>query len=294
MDEYGFSWSGNFSNKLYLGVGVNIQSMSYSLLSSYKEQSDADYFQLRNDYTASGVGVNIKLGAIYKINDAFRISAAIHTPTGFTMREDYFPQISYDTETNADGVKAGTTYPEDGASHLKYSLTSPFKANVGLAYIIGKKGLISAEYGLATNKGTLYADEDGDTFDYQYDNDRIKDAYKLGHTFKVGGEYRANSNMSWRAGFAYATGITTSDAYKDIAPYTARTDAEYFLSKNTMYGTLGFGYQENGWYFDVAYMYKTQSQEFMPFTDRFFENKISPAKLTIDNHNIVATLGLRF
>ena len=67
VDEYVLAWSGNFSNRFYLGASFNISTVNYRIFSSYREdlvERGNGYFMLENEYMASGVGVNLKLGEI--------------------------------------------------------------------------------------------------------------------------------------------------------------------------------------------------------------------------------------
>lgn len=289
IDEYAFAWSGNFSNRFYLGIGINLKTISYNMSSSYRETYTNSEYTLKNLYSASGVGFDLSLGAIYRVTDAFRISAAIHTPTVFSITEYYDPILYYAVQHSTLGNKSGTTGPNYSFKD-SYKLTNPFQFNAGLAYIIGKKGLISAEYVYNAYSNARYTDSYGNSSNFEEVNSDIKNMIKDGHTIKIGGEYRVNSNVSLRAGLATMSGTTTQNAQKSMASNTPRTDAEYFLQNRTNYLTAGIGYQENGWYIDFAYMHKASNQEFMPFNT----TDIDPAKLVIRNNNLIATFGLRF
>jgi len=298
MDEYGFTWSGNFANRFYLGVGVNIQTLSYSLSSSYREDDDRYYFRLRNEYTASGIGVNVKIGAICKITDALRISAAIHTPTGLTLRESYYPVLDYYTVYYEPAINdfaeiRGTTHPSSSAAST-YSLTTPLRLNTGVAYVIGKKGLISAEYDCSLNPYAEYAERNGNPDMFSEENAGMRSMYRSEHLLKLGGEFRLTPNLSLRAGTAFQTGITTDNAEKIMWYNTARTDAEYFLPKYTNYASVGIGYQEDGWYIDFAYQYKGQKMQFMPFNAGILDADVPAADITVSSNSLVATVGLRF
>jgi hypothetical protein len=296
-DEYAFTWSGNFSNRFYLGIGINLQSMAYDLSSVYTESTVNDNFTLTNIYSASGFGLNVSVGGLFKITDALRASASIHTPTAMFLTEYYYPTIHY----------AGNEIGPEPASKNNYVINRPFYANLGLAYIFGKKGLISAEYVFTNYKGVSYADEDENKQSFAEENAGMKDMFLNGHTIKVGGEYRVNNNFSVRAGYAMQTSMVDENkADKLMSANSLRTDAEYFVPKNTNYFTLGIGYQEKGWYFDLAVMHKRAAQTFMPFSPVYqvdydsatedFVNILTPkpAEINISSNNIVATFGLRF
>jgi len=297
IDEYAFTWSGNFSNRFYLGIGLNFQSMTYSLSSVYSETTTVnnvtDRFQLRNEFLSTGFGLNLSLGGIFKITDALRASAAIHTPTAMFVKETFSPDL--------DGIRPDYTGSDE------YNVNRPFYANLGLAYIFGKKGLISAEYVFTNYKSTSYADKNGSKQNFLDENSGMKDMFLNGHTIKIGGEYRVKNNFSVRAGYAVQTSMVDNNkADKPMWANSIRTDAEYFVPKNINYFTLGVGYQEKGWFFDIALMHRRATQTFMPFSPQYqwdYDSTVGnivqiptpkPADISIINNNIVATFGLRF
>ncbi|MCL2598035.1 MAG: hypothetical protein FWD66_10400 [Paludibacter sp.] len=295
IDEYGFTWSGNFSNRFYMGIGVNIQSMTYDLDSKYSEQlaDNSGNFTLRNIYSANGFGFNVSIGGLYKITKSLRASAAVHTNTVMLLNEQYYPDL--------DGITP------DYAGKNSYAVNRPFSANLGLAYIFGKKGLLSAEYVFKNYKNTYYADNNFRKKDFEEENDGMKNMFLNGHTIKIGGEYRVTNNFSVRAGYALQTSMVDDKKADKLMWYNSlRTDAEYFVPKNTNYFSIGLGFQGNGWFFDLALMQRRAAETFMPFSPTYqvdYSEDVNdfvnipmpkPADISIINNNIIATFGLRF
>lgn len=80
---------------------------------------------------------------------------------------------------------------------------------------------------------------------------------------------------------------------------TIRTDTEYFLHNGTRYLTAGFGYHENSWYIDLAYMNKLTKEKFYPYNSIRANEMVDcpigePAEVKTINNNLVITLGLKF
>lgn len=295
VDEYAFTLSGNFSNRFYLGIGINLQSMSYNMTSNYSEtlKDESDMFKLVNIYSAKGFGLNVSIGGLFKITNSLRVSASIRTPTTLFLTEHYYPDL--------DGINPGY------AAENNYAVSRPSHANLGLAYIFGKKGLLSAEYVFTNYKNTFYADENENKQDFAEENDGMKNMFINGHTVKIGGEYRLTNNFSVRGGYAMQTSMVDGNkADKPLWTNSLRTDAEYFVPKNTNYFTVGIGYQEKGWFFDLALMHRRAKETFTPFSPAYqydYSNEVNdfvsvpmpePADIKIINNNIVATFGLRF
>ena len=292
VDEYTLAWSGNFSDRFYLGASFNINSISYRIYSSYREdlvERGNDYFVLRNDYIASGIGVNLKLGAIYRLSDAVRLGFSYQTPTSLVVEEQFAPMIEYSIDHSTDGRQSEKSSPStDGGG--KFKIKNPMQLNASLAYLFGGKGLLSAEYVYNAYGNTRFYDEDGNSDTFKEENSTMKDVLQGAHTIKIGAEYRLTDFISLRGGLATTTAATKSDATKDMFTNTIHTDPEYFLHKGTYYFTAGAGYRKNDWYFDLGYMHKRHNESFMPYST----NALKAAKVTTSNNNIVATIGFRF
>ena len=95
ITETAFSVSGNYSNKLFLGATLGFNSLRYTEESTYEELDEQNLvdslkqFQFDQSLTTRGVGVNLKFGMIYWINEYVRFGAAVHTPTWYNMNDSY-------------------------------------------------------------------------------------------------------------------------------------------------------------------------------------------------------------
>ncbi|UYQ91115.1 hypothetical protein MKQ68_13530 [Chitinophaga horti] len=89
-DEFAIGFAGNYSDKLYVGVSLNVPSIHYERNRTYTEgdisndSPDNDpgfyYWTLTDRVKTDAVGFNAKLGLIYSPNGAFRLGAAFHLP----------------------------------------------------------------------------------------------------------------------------------------------------------------------------------------------------------------------
>lgn len=283
INEYGFGWGGNFSNKVFLGANLNISSIDYNLEAIVNENfSDGGNYRLVSFLSQSGIGVNFKMGAIALLTNSLRVGAALHTPTFYTISEanDFSLQSSESTKKEIPSVSASQTY----------SLSSAFQAQGSLAYVFGKKGLISAEYNYANYPGMKFSDTDGNSANYRLENSGMSEVLRGGHLIKLGGEYKINNRVALRAGYAFATGATNPkyDDGKKLQFYTTHTNTEYFDHLNTQYYSLGVGYREASWFVDVAYALKVRNEN-------FYSNQGAPgASSTSNSNNLVCTLGFKF
>lgn len=303
IQEYAFSWGGNFSNKFFLGASLNLRSLNYQMDAKYSEEfplgSDGEFggsMDLSNSIKSKGAGVNFNIGAIFIPVDFIRLGFAVHTPTIYSIKDSYFSSLEYEVNTDINATnqivyqKGKTSTPD---ASLDYQLQSPLKLNASAAVIVGQQGLISAEYELANYSGMKLANDQGDITVYNDENDRIGANLNNVRTIKIGGEYRLTENFSLRAGFANmssATGLEVTKTLNNERYRSYRADNELLRHNRTDYFSLGLGYREANWYIDFAYFNKKIDETFVAFND------ISPktASLITNNNNIVVTLGVRF
>lgn len=288
VDEYSFGWSGNFSNRFFMGATLNFQSLYYKADSKYGETFEGNgSMGLDNTLVMSGTGFNLNLGAIFVPVDFIRFGLALHTPMFYNLGMKNYADL-YSSE--ASGVQAS---PEN---YLKYQQMSPLQLNVSTAFLLDNKGFLSAEYVFNNYKGTRLMDENGDAQSYGEENDGFSQMMNNSRTIKIGGEYKLTENFALRAGFANTSSQAKPEATKWFVPSTTRTDPEYFIHNRTDYLTAGIGYREAGWYIDLAYMNKSLNETFYAYNSRDLNDgyKVSPATVKTNNNNLVITVGLRF
>lgn len=287
IDEYSFGWSGNFSNRFYLGANINLQSLSYRSDSRYSETfAGGGNMNIDNVVTMSGMGYNLKLGAIMVPVDFIRLGLSLHTPMFYNIT-----MVNYADLSSTEGNTQST--PEN---RLEYKQQTPMQFNVSAAFIIDTKALLSAEYVFNNYKGMRFQDTDGDYRSYNDVNDGMSDKLNNSRTIKIGGEYKLTPNFALRAGFANTSSATLPEALPTLIPNTTRTDPEYFVHNKTNYITAGIGYREASWYIDMAYVNRLTDQTFFAYDSSYLTGgyKVNPATVNTTNNNIVISVGLRF
>jgi len=288
ISEYSLGWSGNFSNRIFVGATINLHSMSYMAESKYNEDFEhRGGMTLHNTLITNGNGLNLNVGAIIVPVDFIRIGIAVHSPIYYSVKTTNYSTLAFNT--TVDGQLQSPEFS------TKYKLDTPLQINLSAAFI-GTRGLISAEYIYSDYKNMQLLDVSGDAKAYSYDNLDINTMLNNAHTIKIGGEYKVTNNLALRAGYANQSNITKTDATKWLGATSVRTDPEFFLHNRTDYLTLGLGYREAGWYVDLAVTNKLTDESYYAFnsTDMYDAFKTTPANVkTLTNH-LVATIGLRF
>jgi hypothetical protein len=95
VGEYAFSFGANYSNKLFLGGTLGVQSVFYSEVKITDESNipggQLNSFTFKDDFSYNGVGYNFKFGAIYKPIDFLRLGFAFHSPPGIISIRNLVP-----------------------------------------------------------------------------------------------------------------------------------------------------------------------------------------------------------
>ena len=100
-DLYTISWAGNINNQWYIGVSLNIPTLTYTKQISLYESNGSQYAELKSLFHASGVGVNASFGLISRPTQWLRLGVSLHTPTMLAMSV----QTEGDVYSNINGQK---------------------------------------------------------------------------------------------------------------------------------------------------------------------------------------------
>ena len=223
--QWDFSYGGNYDDRIYYGAGIGIQTLNYEREREYSETVDnpdspfrsAVFFDQLNQ---SGLGVNLKAGIIIRATDRIRIGLNAVSPTWFRVVENFEENVFTEWSGNATVFRGfdSSGEPEFGRpegnrpstiryDEISFSLKTPGRISGGLAYFIGKNGFISAdvEYinyaGTTMNNPRFTIDNFDAGFDFEGDNQTIKDIYSNVFNFRTGAEFRKGI-FRFRGGFA--------------------------------------------------------------------------------------------
>lgn len=270
INEFVLSLGANYNDKLYLGASLGFPFVRYFENTTYSERdydelvADFDEFNVYDNLEARGTGVNFKFGMIFRATNWLRLGAAVHTPTFYDMQEDYNTTISSRFD-NGDEFKESSP---DG--RFDYELETPMRAIGSVAFIIGKFGLISADYEFVDYSSARLRASDYEFFE---ENDAIRNSYTATSNLRLGTEWKYE-NFSFRGGYAIY-----GSPYKNNI-----NDGQ----RNAM--TFGFGLREKSYFLDFAYVRSTASEEYYLYDPAL----VSPVKNDISQHSFIMTLGLRF
>lgn len=342
VNEYNIALGGNFANIVFWGMDFGITNLDYNLYSRWGEKMQNAYVDtgsgvvkqmnaniaLDNNYWASGNGFNYKLGVIVKPVQELRLGFAFHTPTWYSVTENYNAKTGfvYDNATRF-------TSAETPAGENSYNFRTPWRFIASAAGVIGGRLIVSADYDWqsyqymqfsAYNPSSGWNDWGGGWWDdpwywglpaagsadtgtraginneyrgpFSETNSDIKEYYRSSGTLRIGAEFRITPRFSARAGYAYTSSPVKAKARDDQEIIqTSGTLTQYSFDDATHYVSCGLGYNFKSFYIDAAYMYKTRKSVWHAYTPDPDSKFVSPsAKVSNNNNQIVLSMGFKF
>ena len=308
----------NYADKLYLGLNVGVTSLSYVLSEYWQEMpNNADEFptidysdgtsgrfeslRMRRNYRATGSGVYVKAGLIWRPVGGLRLGAAIQTPTLLNLIERY----SYSGEVSVSGKYISPcSSPED---RWGYNLLTPFRFNLGAAYSFGSTAVLSADYEFVDYRHSNFRSSssfDVYSSDFYWANQDIKDLLGPTHALRLGLEVKPVPALAIRAGYDFTTSPQRNrlDGNNVVALSASEKNA---LIKQSV--SVGLGYSTGAFYVDAAFRARFVPDEYItPYYYYYapdpaqFYNKVVDAVETPEVHikshlfDTMLTLGWRF
>ncbi len=286
ITELNLSVGASYKDKMYFGASLNFPIVNYeseSMFSEYDYQNQGDitlngvnttYNRLgfQESIKATGSGVNAKFGLIAKPVFWWRFGLAYHTPTYYTMDEEY----SYDMTSYFGGFNPIGDYFDGNYS---YNLRTPGKVVLGTSIIVQKQGIISVEYNYSDYSSMEYSSvddfasfEEDEALDAQ--NKRINQLYTSAGTLKIGAEWRYD-NVSLRGGYNHVDSpLKNSDVLeRDVVSF-------------------GLGYRWEQYFVDMAVQHTSYNEEIVVYEG--INGESSNAELANDINNYVFTFGYKF
>lgn len=293
INKFDFSYGLNLGDIAFLGASLGVYNINYQQKSYYSENFAAGgYFELHNKLHTTGAGIDFKVGAIVAPLNWLRIGLAVHTPTAYWLEDEASYSVNYDA--GEDKMGGFDSY----RSRTTYDYHTPYKVIGSLAFVIGQKGIISADYEMS-DYSKIYFDQSDDYYwgasnPYDADNDAIENDFRKKHTVRVGGEYRINNNFSVRLGYSWSRMPVKDRVEGENLPiFTAGTTMAYDIPTSNAYYSGGFGYHKGFFFVDFAYALNVQKENLHMFFDPY-NNADSVIGLKAKRHFAVCTFGVRF
>ena len=297
ITELSFGAAANMEDKLYVGASLGVPILNYSRDRRFVESDPANdttnefgFSRFEEDYSVKGIGLNVKLGVIFKPVDFVRVGLSVHSPTLYGLKDEYSGKMVTDVERlfgpNDKGIDSITSdyYFGSQSESFKYDLISPWKILVSASYVLHEtedvtkqRGFITADVEYVTHKSSKFSSsvENGDDTYYKGVNNGIKAVYKNAFNFRVGGELKFKTIMT-RLGFALF-----GNPYKETS-----------LKARRMNLSGGLGYRNKGIFVDLTYVHNLNKDVNFPY--RLTDKANTFADIKDSNGNVLLTVGFKF
>ncbi|MDP9229154.1 MAG: aromatic hydrocarbon degradation protein [Bacteroidota bacterium] len=297
ITEFALGGGANFNEKFYVGGTLGIPILYYEREATFTEadatsnaNNQFDFASITENLQTKGVGLNIKAGLIFKPVEFVRLGLAIHSPTFFSLTDNYSASVTTDTEEfQGEQTQNNTDIPGSPSGEFKYMLMTPYRIIASASYVLrevenvkNQKGFLTADIEYINYKASSFSPDQGQqeadqsTKDYLKSlNKAIDNAYKGTFNFRVGGELKFTTIMV-RVGAAYY-----GNPYKNIAGEKG----------NKLLLSGGLGYRNKGMFIDLSYVHNITKDYHIPY--RLQNTQNFGANIKGSGGNAVLTVGFK-
>ncbi|QLC67903.1 outer membrane protein transport protein [Flavobacterium sp. LPB0248] len=272
--KIGFNIATSYKDRLYLGANLNVHITDYRRSTSFYEDNDnplqpnetISNLRFNNDLYTYGNGFSFQLGAIGKVTDNFRLGVAYESNTWYELYDE-LSQSLFTTRQAAGGpIINANVAPNVVNVYESYTLQTPDRWTFSAAYIFGKSGLLSIDYGIRNYGNAKFKPSNAG---FGGINNEIDNSLASTGELRIGAEYKIKQ-LSLRGGYRYEgspykNGITVGE----LNSYSA-----------------GLGYNFGSTKLDLAYSYLERDSN-QGFFSRGF---IDGANITSKLNNVTMTL----
>lgn len=272
-----FNAATSFKDKLYIGVNLNSHFVDFRQSSRFYEDNEApltpDYtvsrVQFDNDLYTYGTGFSFQLGAIAKLSKELRFGIAFESPTWLRLNDEFTQKLIGVSANTSEELAPDVVNPNTTNYYEPYKLQTPSKWTGSMAYVFGKKGLISVDYAIK-DYSSIQFKPNSDPY-YRTLNNKMNGLLNSASELRLGAEYKIEA-WSLRGGYRL-----------EQSPYKNKTT----IGDLTGYSG-GIGYNFGGTKLDLSYAtFKRATQQ------GFFEQGLTDGA-AINTKNSTITLTLLF
>jgi len=277
LSELALGFGGNYRERVLWGLSLGIPSINFQETKTYDEVDDQGEVTFYDDagydetLEMTGQGINFKFGLIGRIGEQLRLSAAVHSPTFWTVDEAFITDFEYNYTDNGEAL-GGTA--ESELSEAVFNLATPWRFQVGAGYLAGKNGFVSVDVDYQNLSGSKFSSEDFATVDNAA-NDDVDDLLTGSIGIRVGGELNLKP-------FQVRAGV----GMRSLPVQTLRNNEQAaFLD-----GSAGVGYSKGKLFIDLAARYAPNRSYYAPYRTFNFDGQV----VDTDRTRITAMLTVGF
>ncbi len=295
ITELAIAYGGTTGEKIYYGLTLGIPFLNYERTGKFTEAdataaiNNFDFGRVEDYLETKGMGINLKLGAIYRPNLYWRIGLAFHTPTMYQLVDTYRTVITTNTETyKGQLVQSSALFNNGAPGRFQYMMSTPYRAIFSASYVLRsvkdirkQKGFLTADVEYVNHRAVQYSvdpevENSETTRAYLKSlNQAIDRAYQGALNVRLGGELKFNTWMV-RGGAAFL-----GNPYENIAGEQG--------SRMQLSG--GLGYRDQGIYVDLTYVHLSGTDVHAPY--RLANGNFPMAKINQQGAQVVLTFGVK-
>lgn len=259
-----------YKDRLFLGINLNYHYTDIikttSVFESYNnpDPTKLQSVQFDNETHTFGYGFGFNLGAIVKATESLRLGVAYQSPTWYRLEDEQKQAVIAVNNGSVSVYNPGITMIYD-----PYTIQTPGKWTGSVAYVFGKKGLLSADVSTKDYSNTKFRPQN----DYTGINSYMSSALDNAIEVRLGGEYKYKA-YSFRAGYRFdQSPYKVDQAYGDLTGYS---------------GGLGYSFGDSR--IDLAYSYDHRN-----FNYTFLSSGLTdPARVSRYNNNVTVSYSINF
>lgn len=284
LNEFSVGWGKSFDNKFQIGGSIGIPFASYEESKYYSESDPNNKIPIFNrlNYTeylnTTGAGINFKAGFILTPSKYFRVGGAVHSPSWFTLTDNYYTNMDYSYN---DGTENFYEFRSPDGS-FKYKLKTPakFVGSVGSILDFGKvKAFINGD--------VEWIDYNNNTFNFgAYSSDPSEVEYSNQINNEI--EKYLGSVLNVRLGTEIAYGIIRLRAGYETGDSPLSNDK---INISTL--SFGFGVRYDNFFLDFGLRNRQYTEGYVPF-QLVDESKETLVNNDINHTRAVMTVGFKF
>ncbi len=282
INRVNFTAAAQYTNQFYFGLAVNTHIIEQTEESEYNEIAHDGSGNTVDAYQSfwletEGSGISLSAGVIVKPIQNIRLGLSYTSPTWYEIEEqsNLFLEDESDTEIGYYNlIYSNDPEPyENNDSKIidyQYNLRTPGKVTGSVAYVFGKKGLISAD----VSRKDFSCIKLKTAREFEAENTNIATSLKETYQVALGTEWRVKK-LSLRAGYSY-----------EQTPYVYAIDTD-----NISGYAFGLGYNFGSFSLDMAYDYNTHTDY-----KSFYEGGgvVLSTERELSNSRIVTSLNFVF
>ena len=251
-----FNAAGQYGDNLYVGINLNSHFTDFRKSTSFFESNNnttsnvaVNRLRFDNDLYTYGQGFSFQIGAIIKATKELRLGLSYESPTWYKLNDELSQNLVSVRSSSSGDLPADVVNPQITNVFEPYRLQTPGKYTGSLAYVFGKRGLLSVDYAMKDYSNTKF----GPTEAFNNTNSTISNLLDKTSEIRVGGEYKIQK-VSLRAGYRW-----------EESPYKNQKT----IGDLTGYSS-GIGYNFGDTKVDLSYSY----------AKRFYDNALFSQGLT--------------